>query len=215
MSKRDVSKQDVSDREGERPSGAEEGGETAPPSRYAHARDTLRWLWLSLLVIVLDLGFKAWASMALEYGRPVEVTPFFNLTLLYNTGAAFSFLAEHDGWQRWFFAVVAVVAVTGLTIWLARLDRRERLNQVSIALIIGGAIGNLFDRLVHGHVIDYLSFHWQQWYYPAFNLADAAITLGAIGIIVESFRAGKRESAAKGKHHDGGKRQNREEHHER
>lgn len=206
----------MSEREEAQSADVEKRDGASARSRYAHARDTLRWLWLSLLVIVLDLGFKAWASMALEYARPVEVTPFFNLTLLYNTGAAFSFLAEYGGWQRWFFAVVAVGAVTGLTIWLARLDRRERLNQVSIALIVGGAIGNLFDRLVHGHVIDYLSFHWQQqWYYPAFNLADAAITLGAIGIIVESFRAGKRESAAKGKHHDGGKRQDREEHHER
>ncbi|MFC0266520.1 signal peptidase II [Kushneria aurantia] len=171
-------------------------------SRYAHARYTLRWLLLSVLVIALDLALKAWASAALIYARPLEVTPFFNLTLLHNTGAAFSFLAEHAGWQRWLFALVAMVAVTALTIWLARLSRYERLMPISIALIIGGALGNLFDRLVHGYVIDYLSFHWQGWYYPAFNLADAAITVGAIGIIIESFRAGRRERAQTEQHHE-------------
>lgn len=148
----------------------------------------LRWLWLSALVIVLDLGAKALASSLLYYAQPVELLPVFNLTLLHNTGAAFSFLAAHGGWQRWLFAAIAIGASIGLTIWLTRLKAHERLLAASIALIIGGALGNLYDRLVHGYVVDFLSFHWGNYYFPAFNLADTAITLGAIGLIVESLR---------------------------
>ncbi|MCH4564488.1 signal peptidase II [Halomonas sp. EGI 63088] len=145
-----------------------------------------RWLWLAAAVIVLDLGTKALASGLLGYAQPVEVLPFFNLTLLHNTGAAFSFLAGHPGWQRWFFAVIAVGASIGLTIWLTRLKADETLLAGSLALIIGGALGNLYDRLVHGYVVDFLSFHVAGWYYPAFNVADIGITLGAIGLIWES-----------------------------
>ncbi|WP_239495352.1 signal peptidase II [Salinicola halophilus] len=153
----------------------------------------LRWLLLSLAVIVLDLGVKALASANLEYGRPLEVLPVFNLTLLHNTGAAFSFLAEHAGWQRWFFAIVAIGASIGLTVWLTRLKRGETLTAVSLALVIGGAIGNLYDRLAHGYVVDYLSFHWGGYYFPAFNLADTAITLGAIGLILQSLFESRRD----------------------
>ncbi|PXX94916.1 signal peptidase II [Halomonas sp. LBP4] len=149
-------------------------------------RRPLRWLWLAAAVIVLDLGTKALASGLLGYAQPVEVLPFFNLTLLHNTGAAFSFLAGHPGWQRWFFAVIAVGASIGLTIWLTRLKADETLLAGSLALIIGGALGNLYDRLVHGYVVDFLSFHVAGWYYPAFNVADIGITLGAIGLIWES-----------------------------
>ncbi|WP_110710543.1 signal peptidase II [Salinicola sp. CR57] len=152
----------------------------------------LRWLWLSLVVIVLDLGIKALASAHLDYGRPLEVLPIFNLTLLHNTGAAFSFLAEHAGWQRWLFALIAIGASVGLTVWLSRLKRGETLTAISLTLVIGGAIGNLYDRLVHGYVVDYLSFHWGGWYYPAFNLADTAITLGAVGLILQSLLDSRR-----------------------
>ncbi len=153
----------------------------------------LRWLWLSVAVIVLDLGAKALASSLLVYGQPVVVLPVFNLTLLHNTGAAFSFLAEHDGWQRWLFAVIAVGASIGLTVWLTRLRAHEKLMAASLALVIGGALGNLYDRVVHGYVVDFLSFHWQNHYFPAFNLADTAITLGAIGMILESLRDARGE----------------------
>ncbi|MHB0777331.1 signal peptidase II [Halomonas sp. WWR20] len=152
----------------------------------------LRWLWLSALVIVLDLGAKALASTQLIYGRPLEVLPVFNLTLLHNTGAAFSFLAEHTGWQRWLFAVIAIGASIGLTVWLSRLKADQRLTAVSLALVIGGALGNLYDRVVHGYVIDFLSFHWGGYYFAAFNLADTAITLGAIGLIIDSVRDARR-----------------------
>lgn len=160
-------------------------------------RRPLRWLWLSLAVIVLDLGIKALASANLEYGRPLEVLPIFNLTLLHNTGAAFSFLAEHAGWQRWLFALIAIGASIGLTVWLSRLKRGETLAAVSLALVIGGAIGNLYDRLVHGYVVDYLSFHWGDWYYPAFNLADTAITLGAVGLVLQSLFDSRRPKGSR------------------
>ncbi|WP_162899962.1 signal peptidase II [Halomonas sp. JS92-SW72] len=154
----------------------------------------LRWLWLSVAIIVLDLATKYAASAWLTYARPVEVLPFFNLTLLHNTGAAFSFLADHPGWQRWFFAAIAVGASVGLTIWLTRLKRDETLLACSLAAIIGGALGNLYDRLVHGYVVDFLSFHVAGWYYPAFNVADIGITLGAIGLIWESVFGEKRRA---------------------
>ncbi|WP_407650111.1 signal peptidase II [Halomonas rhizosphaerae] len=158
----------------------------------------LRWLWLALAVIVLDLATKYAASAWLAYARPVEVLPFFDLTLLHNTGAAFSFLAGHPGWQRWFFAIIAVGASIGLTVWMRRLRRDETLLAVSLALIIGGALGNLYDRLVHGYVVDFLSFHVAGWYYPAFNVADIGITLGAIGLIWESLFAERRRARRRG-----------------
>lgn len=171
----------------------ETGGDHQPASAPMHR--PLRWLWLSLLVVVLDLGSKALASSLLIYGQPVEVLPVFNLTLLHNTGAAFSFLATSGGWQRWLFALLAVGASIGLSIWLTRLKRGEVLLAGSLALIIGGALGNLYDRLVRGYVVDFLSFHWSNSYFPAFNLADTAITLGAIGLILETLRDARRQKA--------------------
>ncbi|MCK2044216.1 signal peptidase II [Chromohalobacter salexigens] len=159
----------------------------------------LRWLWLALLVIVLDLGSKLLASTYLIYAQPVELLPVFNFTLLHNTGAAFSFLADHAGWQRWLFAAIAIGVSIGLTVWLTRLKADERLSAAAIALVIGGALGNLYDRLVHGYVVDFLSFHWQGNYFPAFNLADTAITLGAIGLILASLRDGRRHTATSDK----------------
>lgn len=161
--------------------------DTVPDQATPMARP-LRWLWLAALVIVLDLGSKALASNLLDYAQPVELLPIFNLTLLHNTGAAFSFLANHGGWQRWLFAAIAIVASLGMTVWLTRLKAHERLLAASLALIIGGALGNLYDRLMYGYVVDFLSFHWENYYFPAFNLADTAITLGALGLIVESLR---------------------------
>ncbi|PRY64268.1 signal peptidase II [Vreelandella songnenensis] len=159
-------------------------------------RQPLRWLWVAVAVIVVDLTTKAIASSQLGYLQPVEVLPFFNLTLMHNTGAAFSFLASHPGWQRWFFAVIAIGASVGLTIWLSRVRADEKLLAISLPLIIGGALGNLYDRLVHGYVVDFLSFHVSGWYYPAFNVADIGITLGAIGLIWESVMGDRRRRKA-------------------
>lgn len=177
------------------------GGEACPEAgtleRVSMERP-LRWLWLTLAVVALDLATKAAATAWLGYARPVEVLPFFNLTLLHNTGAAFSFLADHPGWQRWVFAAIAVGASIGLTLWMRRLKRDEVLLAASLAMIIGGALGNLYDRLVHGYVVDFLSFHAAGWYYPAFNVADIGITLGAIGLIWESVFGEKRRARKRG-----------------
>ena len=159
-------------------------------------RRPLRWLWLAVAVIVLDLATKYLASHYLSYAQPVEVLPFFNLTLLHNTGAAFSFLAEHPGWQRWFFAAIAIGASIGLTVWLSRVRADEKLLAIALPLIIGGALGNLYDRLIHGYVVDFLSFHAAGWYYPAFNVADIGITLGAVGLIWESIMGERRRKKA-------------------
>ncbi|WP_346796579.1 signal peptidase II [Halomonas sp. Bachu 37] len=167
-----------------------------PEIAPAPMHQPLRWLWLALAVVVLDLATKYAATAMLDYARPVEVLPFFNLTLLHNTGAAFSFLATHPGWQRWFFALVAIGATVGLTVWMKRLKADETWLGASLALIIGGALGNLYDRLVHGYVVDFLSFHVAGWYYPAFNVADIGITLGAIGLIWESIFGERRRKRA-------------------
>lgn len=148
----------------------------------------LKWLWLALLVIAVDLGTKALASSMLSYGDPVPILPVFNLTLLHNTGAAFSFLAEADGWQRWFFVVLALAVSVVLIGWLRKLERHETWTAVAIALILGGALGNVYDRVVHGYVVDFLHFYWHDWHFPAFNLADTAITIGAGIMILDMFR---------------------------
>lgn len=145
----------------------------------------LAWLWLSVLAIVLDLGIKYVASNTLTYATPVEILPIFDLTLLHNTGAAFSFLADAGGWQRWVFAVIAVGVSVMLVIWLRKTPRNQWWMGLGLSLVLGGAIGNLYDRLVHGYVVDYLSFHYGGWYFPAFNLADVCITVGAGLLIID------------------------------
>jgi signal peptidase II len=148
----------------------------------------LKWLWLAVLVLILDLGTKALATATLSYGNPVPVFPMFNLTLLHNTGAAFSFLAQADGWQRWFFVTLALVVSTVLVVWLRKLQRHETWVAIAIVLILGGALGNVYDRVVHGYVVDFLHFYWRDWHFPAFNLADTAITIGAAMMILDLFR---------------------------
>lgn len=165
------------------------GGERPPMNK------PLRWLWLAVAVIALDLATKYLASHMLDYNRPLAVLPIFDLRLMHNTGAAFSFLASHPGWQRWLFAAIAIGASVGLTVWLSRIRYDEKLLAISLPLIIGGALGNLYDRLIHGYVVDFLSFHVAGWYYPAFNVADIGITLGAIGLIWESFMGDRRRKA--------------------
>ncbi len=165
---------------------------TASPVDDSHQRPPmrrpLRWLWLAVAVIVLDLATKYAASHFLSYAQPVEVLPFFNLTLLHNTGAAFSFLSEAGGWQKYFFVALAAVFSVVLAVWLTRLKPSQYLVATALALIIGGAIGNLYDRLTHGYVIDFVHLFYQNWNYPAFNIADSAIVLGAILLIIDSFK---------------------------
>ena len=164
----------------------------------------LRWLWVSAVVIVLDQLTKWLASSQLELLRPVELLPMFNFTLMHNTGAAFSFLSGAGGWQRWFFTLIAIVVSVAIILWLKRLTY-ERLQAISLSLILGGALGNLIDRLVHGYVIDFVDVYYKagsclpmffQWerggqpecHWPAFNIADAAISVGVVLILVDTIR---------------------------
>ncbi|MBP8172105.1 MAG: signal peptidase II [Pseudomonas sp.] len=153
----------------------------------------LPWLWLSLLVFVLDQASKLWFDNNLNMYQQIVIIPdYFSWTLAYNTGAAFSFLADANGWQRWFFAAIAVLVSGVLVVWLKRLKADETWLALALALVLGGALGNLFDRVVYGHVIDFILLHWQsRWYFPAFNLADSAITLGAILLALDMFKSQK------------------------
>jgi signal peptidase II len=157
----------------------------------------LKLLWLSALVVVLDQASKFWIMATFEDYEVMTVLPVFNLTLVYNTGAAFSFLSNAGGWQRWFFITVAVVISVVMVAWLRQLKPHERMTGVGLALVIGGAVGNLIDRVWLGKVVDFLQWHWQQWYWPSFNLADSAITVGVGILLVDAVLAARRDSEAR------------------
>ena len=145
------------------------------------------YLLLAAVVIVIDQITKAMVLDHFELGQRLAVIPgFFDLTLLFNRGAAFSFLAGHDGWQRWFFVVVALAASVFILHLLLR-HRHPRMFSFALGLILGGAIGNVIDRLLYGQVVDFLLFHQGNWYFPAFNAADAAITVGAVLLILDEL----------------------------
>lgn len=154
----------------------------------------VQWLWLSFVVILLDQATKQLAESMLTLYESVYVMPLFDLTLLYNRGAAFSFLSDQNGWQRWFFTILATVVVTVLSVWLWRLKQQEKWVAISLSLIIGGAIGNVIDRILFGHVIDFLHFHYQEHYWPAFNIADSAITVGVAIMMYDALVLAKRRS---------------------
>jgi signal peptidase II len=154
-----------------------------------------RWLWLSALVIVLDQLSKAWIINHFAFGESIAVLSVFNLVLAHNTGAAFSFLNDAGGMQRWLFSIIAIVASAWI-IWLLRKHRGQVLFALALSMILGGALGNLIDRLAYGYVVDFLSFHWDEHYFPAFNLADSAITCGAFLLILDSFKERKHGTAA-------------------
>jgi len=154
----------------------------------------IRLLWISVLVIVLDQITKVMASSQLDYAVPVAVIPMFNFTLLHNTGAAFSFLSDAGGWQRWLFTVLALVISVVLFVWLKRLKPHEKLVGISLSLILGGAIGNVIDRILYGYVIDFLDVYYQDWHFPAFNIADSAITMGAAVLIFDSLFSNKEKT---------------------
>ncbi|MEY3760852.1 MAG: hypothetical protein RIR39_2343 [Pseudomonadota bacterium] len=147
----------------------------------------LKWLGLSLFAILLDQGTKLAVDGSMKLYQSIPVLPFFKLTYVHNTGAAFSFLSEAGGWQRWFFAGLALAISCVIAVWLARLKQHETLLAVALSLVLGGAIGNLIDRLAYGYVIDFLDVYYQTWHWPAFNIADSAITLGVILMLLESF----------------------------
>ena len=162
---------------------------TANASRFGR----LAWLWLSLLVFVVDQASKFWFDNNLTMYQQIVIIPdYFSWTLAYNTGAAFSFLADSSGWQRWLFALIALVVSAVLVVWLKRLKSYETRLAIALALVLGGALGNVFDRVAYGHVVDFILVHWQnRWYFPAFNFADSAITVGAIMLALDMFKSKK------------------------
>jgi signal peptidase II len=149
-------------------------------------RGMLPWLSLALLLALLDQLTKVLILGAFEHGHTTAVTSYFNLVRVHNSGAAFSFLAGASGWQRWFFTAIGVAA-TVFIVYLLRAHPGQKLFCFALACILGGAVGNVIDRLLHGYVVDFLDFHWGGWHFPAFNLADSAITLGAICIILDEL----------------------------
>ncbi len=154
---------------------------------FKSKRQTLFWLGLAVVVLVVDQVTKQWIVEQYSLGMSDRITGFFNLVHVHNYGAAFSFLNNEGGWQRWGFSVFAAVISLIIIVWIVRLSPQQRLEGCALALILGGALGNLYDRVALGYVIDFLDFHWSGWHFPAFNVADSVITLGAILIILDSF----------------------------
>lgn len=159
------------------------------PASPNRGRTALAWLWLSALVIVLDLATKELALRTLSLHDPIPVVDgLLNWMLTYNYGAAFSFLSDASGWQRWFFSALAVVISGLLGVWLRRLPRSDWRQALPFALIIGGALGNLVDRLRFGYVVDFIDVYWGSYHWPAFNVADSAISVGAVMLVVFGLR---------------------------
>ena len=170
---------------------------SATPAWVPARQSGILWLPLALVVIALDQITKRWAVGALfEYQR-IEILPVFDITLRYNTGAAFSFLAGQSGWQRWFFISLAILVAIGIIVWLLRLPARgQGLLGSGLALILGGAIGNVIDRFYLGKVVDFILVYWNTREFPAFNIADSAITIGAGLIIIDAIRDARRAKSA-------------------
>lgn len=156
-----------------------------PAEVAAQRRNRLKWFGLAVLAVVLDQISKYLADTSLQYAQANEVLPVLNITLHYNQGAAFSFLSNAGGWQRWLFTGIALAVSGYIAVWLFRLPRRQTMLSLGLSLVLGGAVGNLLDRLIHGHVIDFISVHWQSHYFPTFNIADAAISVGAFFLILD------------------------------
>ncbi len=179
--------------------------------KYFDRLGMLKWLWITLLVVILDQISKQWANAALPLAKPIELISNLNLYLAYNEGAAFSFLSSAGGWQRWFFTVIALAVSTALVFWMRKLPKHETLSAIGLAFILSGAMGNVIDRILFGHVIDFIQFYYHhaesclpgfaaflnggnvQCIWPAFNIADSAISVGAALLIIDSIRAYRRE----------------------
>lgn len=168
-----------------------EQADTPAPARATWRRllpGATPWLLLSLIVVAIDQITKHWASATLVFGRPNVINEYLDFTLLHNTGAAFSFLADAGGWQKTFFITLSSIVSLVLVVWLARLPGWGRtILALGLALIVAGALGNLYDRIAFGYVVDFLHFHYKQHYWPAFNVADVAISVGAALVLLDSF----------------------------
>lgn len=151
----------------------------------------LKWLWVSLATLLLDQASKLSIDSSMQLYESIALMPYFNLTYVHNTGAAFSFLSEAGGWQRWLFAGLAMLMSGLITVWLLRLKAHETLLAIALALVLGGAVGNLIDRVAYGYVIDFLDVYYQDWHWPAFNIADSAICVGVALMLIDSLGIGK------------------------
>lgn len=160
------------------------------PDAGLRSRPALVAYVTAAVVIAVDQWTKWLASAELTYRQPVEVTGWFQLLLAHNRGAAFSFLADAGGWQRWFFAAIALGVSGIILVWLSRLPRQRLGLGCALGLVLGGGLGNLWDRLTLGHVVDFISLHYGDWYWPAFNVADSAISVGAVLLVADSLFAG-------------------------
>ena len=159
----------------------------------------LKWLTLGALVVALDQIVKRWVTSALNLGEEVPVLPFLSWVRWHNEGAAFSILSDAAGWQRWFFIVLAIAFVAFIVYELRRLPRDQRLMGWVYGLIVGGAVGNLVDRVLHGYVVDFVLLHWRPYYFPAFNVADTALSIGAvlwIGAMIFEYRRERQEQSS-------------------
>lgn len=150
-------------------------------------RGRLLWVIFAAVIVLVDQITKVWADASLVYGQPNPILPVLDITLHYNPGAAFSFLSDAGGWQRWFFTVISAAVSIYLLVWLMKLGREQWLLSMALTLVLGGALGNLWDRVRLGHVIDFISVHWGNAYFPTFNIADAAISVGAVLLIIDTF----------------------------
>ena len=156
-----------------------------------------RWLYLTAVVVLLDQLAKEDVLDSLVLHESIRVLPVLNITLMYNTGAAFSFLADGSGWQRWLFTALAIGIAVAILVWLRQLKARSQwIVACGLSLVLAGAVGNVTDRIRHGHVVDFIHAHWGNAYFPAFNVADSAITVGAILLLIDAFLEGRRKKQA-------------------
>ncbi|MGH8174691.1 MAG: signal peptidase II [Steroidobacter sp.] len=167
---------------------------------FTPTRGASNWLWLSFFVVILDQATKALVIGAVKMQEAIALLPILDIVYLENTGAAFSILAQASGWQRWFFILLALGVSIVLMIWLRRIRADQTILAIGLSLVLGGALGNVFDRVLHGYVVDFIYFHWRTWYFPAFNVADSAISIGAGCLLIDAFReSGQDQRTADGK----------------
>lgn len=153
----------------------------------------LNWFWVSIIVILLDQVSKLSIDNMMQLYQSIPIMPYFNLTYLHNNGAAFSFLDSAGGWQRWLFTGLAIVMSSIITIWIIKLQKHETWMALALSLVLGGALGNLIDRIAYGYVIDFLDFYYQSWHWPAFNVADSAICVGVALMLLENMGVGRKK----------------------
>jgi len=154
---------------------------------FTPTRGGSNWLWLSFFVVILDQATKALVISTVKLQDSIALLPILDIVYLENTGAAFSILAQASGWQRWFFITLALVVSVTLMIWLRRIRSDQTILAIGLSLVLGGALGNVIDRVMHGYVVDFIYFNWRTWDFPAFNIADTAISIGAACLLIDAF----------------------------